>query len=649
MATTGTNLTTWQSSTNWFFDPTNEVPIVINTTQYLYIATTGIGATYNVGYYSIGSPQLAYNASGTNADTHNIFQVTPINANGTADSSRTSALVSTTLANPPQHGATWGYGTTTAAAFAAVPTASSITGVTITPSTASVTTGTQQFSAVVNGTGSPSQIVTWSTTLGTISASGLYTPPAQTASSQTATITATASDGTHTGTSTLTVSGTASYTPPTVTPNTALTSALSGVLIGDSRTQYNGNYLTTRLRTNFPNSVVTVYNAGQPGDTLEMYATGDASGRLTAIINYLNTVVSGGCNFAQICLGTNDKKNTVAPTAASFKAQMQALINSLFGNCSALKAIVVEEIPYTVPGSGGGLFDANSDALGQAYNAALGTLSYVTVGRGEYAATSTYPNLTSGDGVHPSTTAAANGSLPGSGPGYDAQTGIWAYNLQSVLSSLPASAPTVTPGAPTISTTLTGYNQNTVSWTPGIGVTNSYNVKRSLSAGGPFTNLAAGTGITGTTFTDNTAVNGTSYFYQTSGVNLNGEGTVSTTTAGLVPALAVGPPTAPVIAIVAGQGIKVTWTNGNGTGGGYSGINVYRIPQTTTHNGVPQRQDPTPFANFPGNIISFIDRLVGTGLLNQAGSNSFSYFVTGIINGVETAPSAIIGPIAFTG
>lgn len=70
--------------------------------------------------------------------------------------------------------------------------ASSVASVAISPSAATIAGGaTQQFSATVSGTNSPSQSVTWTASLGTVSASGLYTAPAQTAAHQYATVTAT--------------------------------------------------------------------------------------------------------------------------------------------------------------------------------------------------------------------------------------------------------------------------------------------------------------------------------------------------------------------------------------------------------------------------------------------------------------------------
>lgn len=102
--------------------------------------------------------------------------------------------------------------------------ASTVTGVTVTPSTATVAgSATQSFSATVSGTGSPSQVVNWTASAGSINSSGLFTAPVATASIQTITVTATSNqDGAFAGTATVTVPATAStVTGVTVTPSTA--------------------------------------------------------------------------------------------------------------------------------------------------------------------------------------------------------------------------------------------------------------------------------------------------------------------------------------------------------------------------------------------------------------------------------------------
>ena len=80
------------------------------------------------------------------------------------------------------------------------------------------------------------------------------------------------------------------------------------------------------------------------------------------------------------------------------------------------------------------------------------------------------------------------------------------------------------PGAPTILTVTTNYGQATLTWTPVVGATNYY-VKRSPSPGGPYT---IKTSTTGTTYTDTTVIDGSTYYYVVSAVNTGGEGPNST-------------------------------------------------------------------------------------------------------------------------
>ncbi|MGC3991952.1 MAG: LamG domain-containing protein [Chthoniobacteraceae bacterium] len=80
------------------------------------------------------------------------------------------------------------------------------------------------------------------------------------------------------------------------------------------------------------------------------------------------------------------------------------------------------------------------------------------------------------------------------------------------------------PPVPATPTGLSGIGWNgevDLSWTAASTAT-SYNVKRATVSGGSYTTIASG--VTTTTYADTTAVNGTTYYYVVSGVNLGGEG-----------------------------------------------------------------------------------------------------------------------------
>jgi subtilisin family serine protease len=76
------------------------------------------------------------------------------------------------------------------------------------------------------------------------------------------------------------------------------------------------------------------------------------------------------------------------------------------------------------------------------------------------------------------------------------------------------------PAAPVLSA-LGGDGSVTLTWTGASGAL-SFNVKRGLAAGGPYTLIASG--VKGKTYTDTTVVNDTTYYYVVSGSNHLGEG-----------------------------------------------------------------------------------------------------------------------------
>jgi hypothetical protein len=82
----------------------------------------------------------------------------------------------------------------------------------------------------------------------------------------------------------------------------------------------------------------------------------------------------------------------------------------------------------------------------------------------------------------------------------------------------PAAAPTAP--VPPLNLTATGGNQQvSLAWTASTGAT-SYNVKRAATNGGPYTTVAS---PAGTSYTDTTVTNGTTYYYVVTAVSASGE------------------------------------------------------------------------------------------------------------------------------
>jgi fibronectin type 3 domain-containing protein len=88
----------------------------------------------------------------------------------------------------------------------------------------------------------------------------------------------------------------------------------------------------------------------------------------------------------------------------------------------------------------------------------------------------------------------------------------------------------------------------------------TYSVERSLSAGSGFSVIAAG--VSGTTYTDNTAINGTLYYYRVASLNASG-GAYSE----VISALASDLPTTPTLVVSASDGVgSLSWNTSTGTG-----------------------------------------------------------------------------------
>jgi uncharacterized membrane protein len=108
--------------------------------------------------------------------------------------------------------------------------------------------------------------------------------------------------------------------------------------------------------------------------------------------------------------------------------------------------------------------------------------------------------------------------------------------------------------APTGLSSQAGNSVVALSWSP-VTVATAYNVKRSTTSGGPYTTIAAG--VSGTSYLDQTAVNGFRYYYVVTAVDETRESANSNETS----AKPLAPPLAPtsLTAKVARAKVTLTW------------------------------------------------------------------------------------------
>jgi autotransporter-associated beta strand protein len=128
-------------------------------------------------------------------------------------------------------------------------------------------------------------------------------------------------------------------------------------------------------------------------------------------------------------------------------------------------------------------------------------------------------------GVSVTTTTAAETALADSGSGvWSGTVGAQSYsfNVGTGVLTVTGGATAVTPGVSTLSATA-GNAKVDLSWTAASGA-DTYTVKRALVSGGPYTNLIGN--LAGTTYSDTTVTNGTTYYYvvqaKNSSSNLSG-------------------------------------------------------------------------------------------------------------------------------
>ena len=273
------------------------------------------------------------------------------------------------------------------AAPAVVPT---VTGVSVTPSAASVAGGqTQAFAAVVSGTGGPSQAVSWSASAGTVGTTGLFTAPAATAGVQVVTVTATSvADPTK--------AASANVTVPAITA----TSALSIGFLGDSITNGIGDsggpgaydWALTDLAQN--GYQVTGVNYGNNGASVASFYQ-QTGGPLKAFEKAGVTVVS-------IMLGTNDASILIHTSPQDYHDKLLEIVSSFLVPGTGIQKVILNYSPY-IQANHPLIWDANADGELQVYQAQIDSLcNGTTILQGDKLAFQFFQqHPEQGDGVHP--------------------------------------------------------------------------------------------------------------------------------------------------------------------------------------------------------------------------------------------------------
>ncbi len=148
--------------------------------------------------------------------------------------------------------------------------------------------------------------------------------------------------------------------------------------------------------------------------------------------------------------------------------------------------------------------------------------------------------------------------------------------LQWLKSYVGGGSGPVVPAAPSGLSASGGDGQVSLSWNASSGAT-SYNVKRSTTSGGTYTNVA--TGVTNTSYNDASVTNGTTYYYVVSAVNSAGE-SANSQQANATPTSGPTAPAAPT-GLTASPGDGQASLNWSAS----SGATSYNVKRSTTSGG----------------------------------------------------------------
>ncbi len=192
-------------------------------------------------------------------------------------------------------------------------------------------------------------------------------------------------------------------------------------------------------------------------------------------------------------------------------------------------------------------------------------------------------------------------------------------------------SPIAVPGVPTSLSATGGASNVGLSWTASTGSgTITYNILRSTTSGSGYSSIA--TGVSATTYSDLTALNGTTYYYVVSATNSGG----TSATSGEVSARSISAFTISAVSVNAGSALQVSW-------GAATGAAAYTLKYGTATGAYgttvsTSATSPTTVSSLtPGTTYYFMvtaNNAVGSGATVNASSE-----VTGVPLGTFTISS----------
>jgi hypothetical protein len=191
------------------------------------------------------------------------------------------------------------------------------------------------------------------------------------------------------------------------------------------------------------------------------------------------------------------------------------------------------------------------------------------------------------------------------------------------------------PAAPTGLTAVAGNQQVSLSWNASAGAT-SYNVKRGMSSGGPYTTVSS---PTTTSYTDTGLTNGTTYYYVVSAVNSYGESANSSE----VSATPLAPPAAPtnLTATAGNQQVSLSWSASTGT------VTSYHVKRSTTNgSGYTQIGAPTTTSYTDTTVTNGTTYYYVVTAVNAAGESGNSNQAAATPTGPSTSVSVTVDVLA---